>query len=61
MDRRASRVWSMPADEDGTLVVRSRTGVEDLVHVGEVSVSLDLWAGLAHALRERGLAAGTSA
>lgn len=48
----------MPANEDGTLVVEIPDWREDLVHVGEVSVSLDLWAGLAHALRERGLAAG---
>jgi Xaa-Pro aminopeptidase len=48
----------MPATEDGTLVVEIPDWREDLVHVGEVSVSLDLWAGLAHALRERGLAGG---
>ena len=48
----------MPANEDGTLVVEIPDWREDLVHVGDVSVSLDLWAGLAHALRERGLAAG---
>jgi Xaa-Pro aminopeptidase len=48
----------MPVTEDGTLVVEIPDWREDLVHVGEVSVSLDLWAGLAHALRERGLAGG---
>lgn len=47
----------MPADEDGTLVVEIPDWREDLVHVGDVSVSLDLWTGIAHALRERGLAA----
>ena len=46
----------MPANEDGTLVVEIPDWREDLVHVDDVSVSLDLWAGLAHALRERGLA-----
>jgi Xaa-Pro aminopeptidase len=48
----------MPATEDGTLVVEIPDWREDLVDVGEVSVSLDLWAGIAHALRERGLAGG---
>jgi Xaa-Pro aminopeptidase len=48
----------MPANEDGTLVVEIPDWREDLVNLSDVSVSLDLWAGLAHALRERGLAAG---
>jgi Xaa-Pro aminopeptidase len=48
----------MPAEEDGTLVVEIPDWREDLVHAGEVRVSLDLWAGLAATLRDRGLAAG---
>jgi Xaa-Pro aminopeptidase len=49
---------AMPADEDGTLVVEIPDWREDLVHVSDVRVSLDLWTGLAQALRERGLASG---
>lgn len=48
----------MPAEEDGTLVVEIPDWREDLVHVSDVRVSLDLWAGLAAALRDRGLAGG---
>ena len=48
----------MPAGEDGTLVVEVPDWREDLVAVDDVRVSLDLWAGLADALRARGLAAG---
>jgi Xaa-Pro aminopeptidase len=48
----------MPTGEDGTLVVDIPDWRDDLVHAGEVRVSLDLWAGLAQTLRDRGLAAG---
>jgi len=48
----------MPVGEDGTLVVEVPDWREDLVHAGEVRVSLDLWAGLAETLRARGLASG---
>lgn len=48
----------MPVEEDGTLVVEVPDWREDLVHVADVRVALDLWAGLANALRDRGLAAG---
>jgi Xaa-Pro aminopeptidase len=48
----------MPVDEDGTLVVEIPDWREDLVRVDDVRVSLDLWAGLAEALADRGLAAG---
>ncbi|HWF73190.1 MAG TPA: M24 family metallopeptidase, partial [Solirubrobacteraceae bacterium] len=48
----------MPAGEDGTLVVEIPDWREDLVHAHDVRVSLDLWAGLAETLRDRGLAAG---
>jgi Xaa-Pro dipeptidase len=46
----------MPTGEDGTLVVDIPDWRDDLVHAGEVRVSLDLWAGLAQTLRDRGLA-----
>jgi Xaa-Pro aminopeptidase len=45
----------MPVGEDGTLVVDIPDWREDLVHVADVQTSLDLWAGLAEALRARGL------
>lgn len=45
----------MPTDEDATLVVEIPDWREDLVQVQDVQVSLDLWAGLAHALERRGL------
>jgi Xaa-Pro aminopeptidase len=48
----------MPVDEDGTLVVEVPDWRDDLVHVDDVRVALDLWAGLAVALRDRGLAGG---
>jgi Xaa-Pro aminopeptidase len=48
----------MPVGEDGTLVVEVPDWREDLVAIDDVQVSLDLWAGLAEALRSRGLAAG---
>jgi Xaa-Pro aminopeptidase len=46
----------MPVNEDGTLVVEIPDWREDLVAIDDVRVSLDLWAGLAEALRSRGLA-----
>jgi Xaa-Pro aminopeptidase len=48
----------MPAHEDGTLVVEIPDWRRDLVAIDDVHVALDLWAGLAAALRERGLGAG---
>lgn len=48
----------MPADEDGTLVVEIPDWREDLVAIEDVRVELDLWAGLAATLRDRGLAGG---
>ena len=45
----------MPAGEDGTLVFEIPDWREDLVAIDDVRVSLDLWAGLADALRRRGL------
>lgn len=48
----------MPAAEDGTLVVEIPDWRSDLVAIDDVSVSLDLWAGIVDALRARGLAAG---
>jgi Xaa-Pro aminopeptidase len=48
----------MPVDEDGTLVVEVPDWREDLVHIDDVRVSLDLWDGLAEALADRGLARG---
>ncbi|MEA2279304.1 MAG: Xaa-Pro dipeptidase [Solirubrobacteraceae bacterium] len=48
----------MPADEDGTLVVEIPDWRRDLVAIDDVRVELDLWGGLAGALRDRGLAAG---
>jgi Xaa-Pro aminopeptidase len=48
----------MPADEDGTLVVEIPDWRSDLVAIDDVRVELDLWAGLARALRDRGLAQG---
>ena len=48
----------MPADADGTLVVEIPDWRADLVPSTTSRVELDLWAGLAHALRDRGLAAG---
>lgn len=46
----------MPADEDGTLVVEIPDWREDLVAIDDVRVALDLWAGVAEALTDRGLA-----
>jgi Xaa-Pro aminopeptidase len=46
----------MPAGEDGTLVVEIPDWREDLVAIDDVRVSLDLWAGLAETLADRGLA-----
>lgn len=48
----------MPTEEDCTLVVDIPDWREDLVPVSDVKVSLDLWAGLAQALRDRGLGDG---
>ncbi|HEV7564353.1 MAG TPA: M24 family metallopeptidase [Microbacteriaceae bacterium] len=48
----------MPVGEDGTLVVEIPDWREDLVAIDDVRVSLDLWAGLASALGDRGLATG---
>lgn len=48
----------MPADGDGTLVVEIPDWRQDLVAVDDVRVELDLWAGLAETLRDRGLGAG---
>jgi Xaa-Pro aminopeptidase len=48
----------MPANEDGTLVVEIPDWREDLVHIDDVRVALDLWGGLAATLRDRGLASG---
>lgn len=48
----------MPVEEDGTLVVEIPDWREDLVSAGEVRVELDLWAGLAATLRDRGLESG---
>jgi Xaa-Pro aminopeptidase len=45
----------MPVGEDGTLVVEIPDWRHDLVAVDDVRVSLDLWAGLAATLRDRGL------
>lgn len=45
----------MPVAEDGTLVVEIPDWREDLVQISDVQVSLDLWAGLGHALERRGL------
>jgi Xaa-Pro aminopeptidase len=47
----------MPADEDGTLVVEIPDWRQDLVAADDVRVELDLWAGLAATLRDRGLSA----
>jgi Xaa-Pro aminopeptidase len=46
----------MPAGEDGTLVVEIPDWREDLVAVEDVRVALDLWAGVAATLTDRGLA-----
>jgi Xaa-Pro aminopeptidase len=48
----------MAADGDGTLVVEIPDWREDLVAIDDVRVELDLWAGLAETLRDRGLGAG---
>ncbi len=48
----------MPAGEDGTLVVEIPDWREDLVAIDDVRVELDLWAGLAATIRDRGLASG---
>lgn len=48
----------MPVAEDATLVVEIPDWREDLVCVDDVRVELDLWAGLAEALRDRGLSSG---
>jgi Xaa-Pro aminopeptidase len=48
----------MPTDEDGTLVVEIPDWREDLVAIDDVRVALDLWAGLADAIRDRGLGSG---
>lgn len=48
----------MPTDADGTLVVEIPDWRADLVAIDDVRVELDLWAGLAAALRDRGLASG---
>ena len=45
----------MPVDADGTLVVEVSDWREDLVHAADVRVELDLWAGFAAALEDRGL------
>jgi Xaa-Pro aminopeptidase len=45
----------MPVSEDGSLVVEIPDWREDLVAIDDVRVSLDLWAGLAEALKDRGL------
>jgi Xaa-Pro aminopeptidase len=47
----------MPTGEDGTLVVEIPDWREDLVAIDDVRVELDLWAGLAATLRDRGLGA----
>jgi Xaa-Pro aminopeptidase len=46
----------MPTDAEGTLVVEIPDWRTDLVAIDDVRVELDLWAGLAAALRDRGLA-----
>jgi Xaa-Pro aminopeptidase len=48
----------MPADEDASLVVEIPDWREDLVVCDDVRVSLDLWAGTARALSDRGLTSG---
>jgi Xaa-Pro dipeptidase len=48
----------MPSDENGTLVVEIPDWREDLVAIDDVRVELDLWAGLAQTLSDRGLASG---
>jgi Xaa-Pro aminopeptidase len=48
----------MPTAEDATLIVDIPDWREDLVHVGDVEVALDLWGGLVQALRDRGLGDG---
>jgi Xaa-Pro aminopeptidase len=48
----------MPLDADGTLVVEVPDWRRDLVHIDDVRVALDLWAGFADALEDRGLGKG---
>ena len=48
----------MPVEEDATLVVEIPDWREDLVCVDDVRVELDLWAGFAETLRDRGLGSG---
>jgi Xaa-Pro aminopeptidase len=48
----------MPAGEDGTLVVETPEWRADLVAIDDVRVELDLWGGLASAIRDRGLGSG---
>ena len=48
----------MPVGEEATLVVEIPDWREDLVPVEDVRVELDLWAGLADTLRDRGLGSG---
>jgi Xaa-Pro aminopeptidase len=45
----------MPADSDGTLVVEIPDWRDDLVRIDDVRYKLDLWAGIAEALSDRGL------
>jgi Xaa-Pro aminopeptidase len=48
----------MPADEDGTLVVEIPDWRNDLVRIDDVRYRLDLWAGVAETLGDRGLGSG---
>jgi Xaa-Pro aminopeptidase len=48
----------MPAGEDGTLVVEIPDWRDDLVAIDDVRYRLDLWAGIAETLRDRGLGSG---
>ena len=48
----------MPVADDGSLVVDIPDWRDDLVAIDDVRVSLDLWAGLADTLKDRGLGSG---
>jgi Xaa-Pro aminopeptidase len=55
---RGHGVVVMPVHEDGTLVVEIPDWREDLVTIDDVRVELDLWAGAAKTLKDRGLSTG---
>jgi len=52
---RGHGVVVMPVHEDGTLVVEIPDWRDDLVTIDDVRVELDLWAGAAKTLKQRGL------